>query len=181
MSVRVWQSSQELDLHRRGALGNQVLLQVLVWLGRKTAGLLALGPLFIATTEAIPPPFWSSNFNALPDAYRARGHVEVFSSALWLFLASGQYKKTCDNRAIIASNSQAYRISSSTASVACCCLMLVRSHSLRRQQVAEPKGGSQASCIYDRKTLESTRVNSHQHGSLGSGQSYPVAELGKGH
>lgn len=62
MSVRVW---QELDLHRRGALGNQVVLQVLVWLGRKTASLLALGPLFIATTEATPPPFWSSNFSTL--------------------------------------------------------------------------------------------------------------------
>lgn len=110
MSVRVWQSWQELDLHRRGALGNQVVLQVLVWLGRKTASLLALGPLFTATTEATPPPFWSSNFSTLPDAYRAKGHVEVSSSALWLFLASGRHKKTCDNRAIMASNSQAYRI-----------------------------------------------------------------------
>lgn len=78
------------------------------WFG--WVGIMALGPLFIATTEATPPPFWSSNFSTLPDAYRARGHVEVSSSALWLFLASGRHKKTYDNRAIMASNSQAYRI-----------------------------------------------------------------------
>lgn len=83
MSASVWQRWQELDLHRRGALGNQVGLQVLVWLGKNLPVFLALGALFIATTEATPPPFWSSNFSALPDAYRAGGHVEVFSSALF--------------------------------------------------------------------------------------------------